>query len=54
MKKKIICAVCDGYDIFSIFTATKRFDMVIYHGSNVVVEHPDVRIRGFEKDFGYL
>ena len=27
--------------------------MKIYHGSNVVVEHPDVRVRGFEKDFGY-
>ena len=25
----------------------------IYHGSNAVVEHPDIRIRGYEKDFGY-
>lgn len=25
----------------------------IYHGSNVIVEHPDIRIRGYEKDFGY-
>ena len=26
---------------------------LIYHGSNVAVEHPDIRIRGYEKDFGY-
>jgi len=26
---------------------------LIYHGSNVIVEHPDIRIRGYEKDFGY-
>lgn len=26
---------------------------IIYHGSNVIVEHPDIRIRGYEKDFGY-
>lgn len=25
----------------------------IYHGSNVIVEHPDLKIRGYEKDFGY-
>ena len=25
----------------------------LYHGSNVIVEHPDIRIRGYEKDFGY-
>lgn len=26
---------------------------ILYHGSNVIVEHPDIRIRGYEKDFGY-
>lgn len=25
----------------------------LFHGSNVIVEHPDIRIRGYEKDFGY-
>ena len=25
----------------------------LFHGSNVIVEHPDIRIRGDEKDFGY-
>lgn len=25
----------------------------LYYGSNVIVEHPDIRIRGYEKDFGY-
>ena len=25
----------------------------IFHGSNVIVEHPDIRIRGYEKDLGY-
>ncbi len=25
----------------------------IYHGCNVIVEHPDLKIRGYEKDFGY-
>lgn len=28
-------------------------DTLLYHGSNQVVEHPDIRIRGYEKDFGY-
>lgn len=26
---------------------------ILFHGSNVIVEHPDIRIRGYEKDFGY-
>lgn len=26
---------------------------ILYHGSNQVVEHPDIHIRGYEKDFGY-
>lgn len=26
---------------------------IIYHGSNAIVEHPDICIRGYEKDFGY-
>ena len=25
----------------------------LFHGSNVIVEHPDIRIRGYKKDFGY-
>ena len=25
----------------------------IYYGSNVIVEHPDIRVRGYEKNFGY-
>lgn len=28
-------------------------DKTLFHGSNVIVEHPDIRIRGYEKDFGY-
>ncbi len=27
--------------------------MKIFHGSNMVVENPDIRIRGYEKDFGF-
>ena len=26
----------------------------IYHGSNVVVENPQIFVSGFYKDFGYL
>ena len=26
---------------------------ILYHGSNVVVEHPEIRIFGHYKDFGY-
>lgn len=25
----------------------------LFHGSNVIVEHPNIRIRGYEKDIGY-
>lgn len=27
--------------------------MILYHGTNMVVEHPEVRISGFNKDFGF-
>lgn len=28
-------------------------DMEIFHGSNVIVEHPQILENGFYKDFGY-
>ena len=27
--------------------------MILYHGTNMVIEHPEVRIGGFNKDFGF-
>ena len=28
-------------------------DMILYHGTNTIVEHPEVRICGYNKDFGF-
>ena len=27
--------------------------MILYHGTNTIVEHPEVRICGYNKDFGF-
>lgn len=27
--------------------------MILYHGTNIVVRHPEVRISGYNKDFGF-
>lgn len=27
--------------------------MILYHGSNVIVRHPEIRVAGFNKDFGF-
>lgn len=27
--------------------------MILFHGTNMVVEHPEVRISGYHKDFGF-
>jgi len=27
--------------------------VVLYHGSNVVVRHPEVKVQGYYKDFGF-
>ena len=28
-------------------------DNILYHGSNVIVQNPEVLINGYYKDFGY-
>ncbi len=30
-----------------------KTEMTVFHGSNVIVEHPKIMISGFYKDFGY-
>ena len=27
--------------------------MIVYHGTNTIVKHPEVRISGYNKDFGF-
>ena len=27
--------------------------MILYHGTNTIVRHPEVRISGYNKDFGF-
>lgn len=27
--------------------------MILYHGTNMIVQHPEVRISGYNKDFGF-
>ena len=32
---------------------TSNSSIILYHGTNVIVRHPEIRIAGYNKDFGF-
>lgn len=39
--------------INSVILQQKGNSMIVYHGTNMVIEHPEIQVSGFYKDFGF-
>lgn len=39
--------------INSVILQQKENSMIVYHGTNMVIEHPEIQVSGFYKDFGF-